>query len=51
MWIVKQDVSVFSVFHIRNEKCKFRPIGNKKNKNRPIRDEDKKLFRMWNVIF
>jgi hypothetical protein len=51
MWIVKQDVGVFSAIRIRNEKCKSRPIGNKESKIQPIKDKDKKLFRMWNVIF
>ncbi len=51
MWIVKRDVGVFSAIRIRNEKFKSRPIGNKKSKNQPIEDENKKLFRMWNVIF
>ncbi len=50
MWIVKRDVGVFSAIRIRHEKCKSRPIGNKKSKNQPIEDKDKKLFRMWNVI-
>jgi hypothetical protein len=51
MWIVKQDVGVFSALHIRNEKCKSQPIGNKESKIQPIKDKDKKLFGMWNVIF
>jgi hypothetical protein len=51
MWIVKEDVGVFSAIRIRNEKWKCRPIGNKENKNQPIRDKDNKLFRMWVVIF
>ncbi len=51
MWIVKEDVGVFSAIHIRNEKFKCQPIGNKENKNKPIGDKDKKLFRMWVVIF
>jgi hypothetical protein len=51
MWIVKEDVGVFSARRIRNAKCKCRPIGNKENKNQPIGDKDKKLFRMWVVIF
>jgi hypothetical protein len=51
MWIEKRDVGVFSAIRIRNEKCKSRPIGNNESKNQPIEDKDKKLFRMWNVIF
>ncbi len=51
MWIVKQDVGVFSAIRIRNEKRKSRPIGIKESKNQPIEDKDKKLLRMWNVIF
>jgi hypothetical protein len=51
MWIVKRDVGVFSAIRIRNEKCKSRPIGNKESKIQPIEDKDKKLLRMWNVIF
>jgi hypothetical protein len=51
MWIVKRDVGVFSAIHIRNEKCKYRPIGNKDSKNQPIGDKDKTCFRMWNAIF
>ncbi len=51
MWIVKEDVGVFSALRIRNEKCKCRPIGNKENKNLPMGDKDKKLFRMGSVIF
>jgi hypothetical protein len=51
MWIVKEDVGVFSAIRIRNEKCECRPIGNKENKNQPIGDKDKKLFRMWVVLF
>jgi hypothetical protein len=27
------------------------PIGNKENKKQPIGDKDKKLFRMWDVLF
>jgi hypothetical protein len=41
MWIVKEDVGVFSAICIRNEKCKCRPRGNKENKNQPIGDNDK----------
>jgi hypothetical protein len=51
MWIVKRDVGVFSAIHIRNEKCKYGPIGNKDSKNQPIGDKDKTFFRMRNVIF
>jgi hypothetical protein len=51
MWIVKQDDSVFSAIRIRNEKCKYGPIGNKDSKNQPMGDKDKTFFRMWNVIF
>jgi hypothetical protein len=51
MWIVKEDVGVFSAIRIRNEKYKCRPKGTKENKNQPIGDKDKKLFRMWIVIF
>ncbi len=51
MWIVKRDVGVFSAIRIRNEKCISRPIGIKENKNQPIENKDKKLIRMWNVIF
>jgi hypothetical protein len=51
MWIVKRDFGVFSAIRIRNEKCKSLPRGNKESKNQPIEDKDKKLFRMWNVIF
>ncbi len=51
MWIVKRDAGVFSAIRTRNKKCKSRPIGNKERKNQPRKDEDKKLFRMWNVIF
>jgi hypothetical protein len=43
MWIVKEDVSVFSAIRICNEKSKCRPIGNKENKNQPIGDKDKKI--------
>ncbi len=31
MWIVKQDVGVFSDIRLRNEKFKCRPTGNKEN--------------------
>jgi hypothetical protein len=41
MWIVKEDVGEFSAIHIRNEKCKCRPKGNKENKNQPIGDKEK----------
>ncbi len=41
MWIVKRDVAVFSAIHIRNEKYKSRPIGNKESKNQLIEDKDK----------
>jgi hypothetical protein len=51
MWIVKRDVSVFSAIRIWNEKCKYRPIGNKDSKNQPIGDKDETFFMMWNVIF
>jgi hypothetical protein len=51
MWIVKEDVGVFSAICICNEKWKCQTIGNKENKNQPIGDKDKKLFRMWVVIF
>ncbi len=51
MWIVKRDDGVFSAIRIRNEKCKYGPIGNKDSKNQPIGDKDKTFFRMWNVIF
>jgi hypothetical protein len=51
MWIVKEDVGVFSAIRICNEKCKCQPIGTKENKNQPIGDKEKKLFRMWVVIF
>jgi hypothetical protein len=51
MWIVKQDVGVFSAIRIRHEKCKSRPIGNKESKIQPIEDKDQKFVRMWNVIF
>jgi hypothetical protein len=51
MWIVKEDVGVFSAIRIRHENCKCQPIGNKENKNQPIGDKDKKLFRMCVVIF
>jgi hypothetical protein len=43
MWMVKEDVSVFSAILIRNEKCKCQRIGNKENKNQPIGDKDKKI--------
>jgi hypothetical protein len=33
MWIVKRDDGVFSAICIRNEKCKYGPIGNKDSKN------------------
>jgi hypothetical protein len=46
MWIVKQDVGVFSAICICNEKCKSRPKGSKESKNQPTEDKDKKLFRM-----
>jgi hypothetical protein len=51
MWIVKQDVGVFSAIRLRNEKFKCRPTGNKENKIQPIGDKDKKKFRMWDIIF
>jgi hypothetical protein len=51
MWIAKQDAGVFSAIRICNEKCKCRPIGNKESKNQSIGVKDKKLFRMWNLIF
>jgi hypothetical protein len=51
MRTVKRDVGVFFAIRIRNENCKCRPIGNKESKNQPTGDKDKKLFRMWNVIF
>jgi hypothetical protein len=51
MWIVKRDISVFSDIRFRNEKCKYRPIGNKDSKNQPIGDKDKTIIRMWKVIF
>jgi hypothetical protein len=54
MWIVKREVGevgVFSVIRIRNEKCISRSIGNNESKNPPIENKDKKIFRMWNVIF
>jgi hypothetical protein len=52
MWIVKRDISVFSVIHIQNEKCKCQPIGNKDSKNKPTGDKEKNFFfRMWNVVF
>jgi hypothetical protein len=41
MWIVKQDVGVFSAIRIRNEKCKCRPIGTKDSKNQPTGDKEK----------
>ncbi len=44
MWIVKEDVGVFSAIPIRNEKCKCRPIGNKENKNQPIEDKEKNFL-------
>jgi hypothetical protein len=43
MWIVQQDVGVFSAIRIRNEKCKSQPIGNKESNNQPIEDK-KKIF-------
>ncbi len=39
MWIVKQDVGVFSAIRIRNETCKSQPIGNKESNNQPIKDK------------
>jgi hypothetical protein len=33
IWTVKRDVSLFSAIRIPNEKCKFRPIGNKESKS------------------
>jgi hypothetical protein len=51
MWIVKQDVGVFSAIRIQNEKCKYRPIGTKDSKNQPTGDKEKTFFRMWNVVF
>jgi hypothetical protein len=50
MWIVKQNVGVFSAIRIGNEKCKCRLIGKKDNKNQPKGDKKKTFFRMWNVV-
>jgi hypothetical protein len=51
MWIVKEDVGVFSAIHIHNERCKCRPIGNKENKNQPIGDKDKNCLEFGLLYF
>jgi hypothetical protein len=45
MWIVKEDVCVFSAIPIHNEK------GNKENKNQPIGDKDKNCLECVLIYF
>jgi hypothetical protein len=41
--MVKRDDGVYFAIHIRAEKCKCRPIGDKESKNKPKGDKEKKF--------
>jgi hypothetical protein len=51
MWIVKQDVGVFTTIRIRNEKCKSQPIENKQSKIQPIEDKEKNCLECGMLYF